>query len=188
MQSPYFHERYMDQSFEADICCTGRMPYVLAAESDLIRAEAIVRTHGNKQTAADLINNTRVGRGKLPPILATASDDEFYKDILYEREVETDATDGFGFFALRHEDELQAGTLRHLPVPATELENLGLPIYTFGGVGNPVESVTPAGAVHKLLGSMNSRPTMDLALPNGSVMKLQVPQTAGPARLPATRH
>jgi len=34
-------------------------------------------------------------------------------------------------------DGLQAGTIRHLPIPAKELETLVLPIYTFGGVGKP---------------------------------------------------
>jgi hypothetical protein len=31
---------------------------------------------------------------------------------------------------------IQAGTACQLPIPAKELETLGLPIYTFGGVGN----------------------------------------------------
>jgi hypothetical protein len=31
---------------------------------------------------------------------------------------------------------LMEGTLVHFPVNGRELDNLGLPIYTFGGVGN----------------------------------------------------
>jgi hypothetical protein len=55
----------------------------------------------------------------------------------YEREVELLNSSGMAFFRRRHVDGLQNGTLRHLPIPAKELETLQLPIYTFGGVGRP---------------------------------------------------
>jgi len=46
-------------------------PSLLAAETDLMRAEALIRKTGpDLATAATLINNSRVTRGKLPPTTA----------------------------------------------------------------------------------------------------------------------
>lgn len=174
MQSPYTHERYIDVSWEASVSFDGPMPYVLKAENDLLKAEALIRTGGNRDSAAALVNNTRVGRGKLTPLTAADNDSTFYADILYEREVELNGTDGFGFFALRHEDELQDGTVRHLPVPATELETVGLPVYTFGGVGKPDMNVYSAAPLSLSL-ALTPRPgaAKQLVLPNGRVMSLR---------------
>ncbi len=181
MQSPFIHERYMDVSYEADVSFLGPMPYTLKAENDLLKAEALVRTHGDKALAATLVNNTRVTRGNLTPLTAANTDQEFYDAILYEREVELDATNGFGFFALRHNDELQAGTVRHLPVPATELETVGLPVYTFGGVGNPDMNLIGTRQPMSLSLALNANPTSAkaIALPTGQLLKLV---TATPKR------
>ncbi|HKO16289.1 MAG TPA: hypothetical protein VJU87_08620 [Gemmatimonadaceae bacterium] len=175
MQSPYYHMRYVNVSWQADVSFAGPMPYTLAAENDLLMAEALIRTGGDRQLAADLINYTHVGRGKMPPVLATDSDSAFMAAITYEREVELDATNGFGFFALRHVDELQPGTVRHLPVPATELETLSLPVYTFGGVGNPDMNSFPVGGGLSLSLSKAPGSTKQLELPNGRLMQLSFP-------------
>lgn len=174
MQSPFIHQRYIDVSWQADVSFAGPMPYTLAAENDLLKAEALIRTGGDRQAAADLVNKTRVGRGQLDSLRATDNDSTFLADIEYEREVELDATNGFGFFALRHMDDLREGTVRHLPVPATELETDGLPVYTFGGVGNPDMNVLPASTP---LIELNLHPgqTRQLELPNGEIMQLDVP-------------
>jgi hypothetical protein len=104
----------------------------------LIRAEALIRSGGNRQTAVDLINNTRVGRGTLTPALATESDAELLSKISYERDIEIMNTSGTTLYWRRAvtDQPLQAGTACQLPIPAKELETLGLPIYTFGG-SNP---------------------------------------------------
>jgi starch-binding outer membrane protein, SusD/RagB family len=174
MQSPYLHVRYVDVSWQADVSFDGPMPYTLAAENDLLKAEALVRTGGDRAVAAQLVNNTRVTRGQLTPLTAADNDATFMAAITYEREVELNATNGFGFFALRHVDELQAGTVRHLPVPATELETVGLPVYTFGGVGNPVASLAPSegGLALSLALAPRAGVAKDLELPNGRVMPL----------------
>jgi hypothetical protein len=42
-------------------------------------------------------------------------------------------------WAFRGGSNLQLGTPRHFPLPAKELETLGLPVYTYGGAPpNPV--------------------------------------------------
>ena len=178
MQSPYYHVRYIGVSWQANVSNLGPMPYTLAAENDLLKAEALIRTGGDRNLAAQLINNTRVNRGHLPPITAAASDSTFLQAITYEREVELDATDGFGFFALRHMDQLQPGTLKHLPVPATELETLNLPVYTYGGVGLPdmnMGSFTPGRSLALALSAYQAGPWRPLPLPSGRMMELPSP-------------
>ena len=136
MQSPYYHSRYEYHSWQSDTYATGPAPYILAAESDLLRAEALVRSGGSLAEAATLINNTRVTRGGLTPASASDSKTTLLDYIMYERDVELIATNGWELFRNRMEDRLRAGTARHLPVPAKELEIQALPIYTFGGIGN----------------------------------------------------
>ncbi|HEX6575745.1 MAG TPA: hypothetical protein VF042_12325, partial [Gemmatimonadaceae bacterium] len=55
--------RYFSHSWSSPAPFTGTVPYVLAAENDLLIAEALVRTGGDKARAASLINKTRGGRG-----------------------------------------------------------------------------------------------------------------------------
>src|SRR6202008_3576326 len=112
--------------------------------------EALIRTAGDRARAATLINNTRVTRGALAPVTAAMTDAQFYAAIDYERDVELTATNGFKHFYARSSTEasslgapstgggrLQAGSVRHLPIPAKELETLAKSVYTYGGVGNP---------------------------------------------------
>ncbi len=138
MQSDWYHSRYEYANYYDDTPLTGDVPYMLAAESDLIRAEALIRSGGSLQTAADLINITRVGRGNLPPATAADGADALLSDISYERDVEISTTSGTTLYWRRAvtDQPMQPGTPCQLPIPAKELETLGLPIYTFGGVGN----------------------------------------------------
>ncbi|HXS13003.1 MAG TPA: hypothetical protein VN734_09890 [Acidobacteriaceae bacterium] len=119
---------------------TGVAPVVLAAENDLLWAEALVRTGGDLSLAATLINNTRVTRGHLTPATAVDGAAGLLADIQYEQDVELLTTGGgLQWYNRRRIDGLQTGTPRHLPVPAKELEIDKLPIYTFGGAApNPV--------------------------------------------------
>lgn len=133
MQSPYYHRRWRDVSFAVpNASQSGRfIPYVLAAENDLMIAEALVRTNGDLARAATLVNKTRVTRGGFAPVAATSA--ALLAAISYERDIELLNTNGVSFFDGRRLEQLQPGTIRQLPIPAKELETLGLPIYTFGG-------------------------------------------------------
>ena len=140
----------------------GPTPYVLAAENDLLIAEALLRTNGSAATAATLINKTRVDRGNLTELTGAEGTDALLNAIFYERDIELMNTGGgLPLYDHRRIDDLQAGTLRHLPVPAKELEVLQLPLYTFGGTG-PNDKV------------------LSLQLPNGT--SLQIVQPAPPPR------
>ena len=72
----------------------------------------------------------------MPDISGTATQAEVRAIIFDERDIELGRT----LFAIEHSDmrrrdALQIGTIKHFPVPATELVTLGLPIYSFGGPG-----------------------------------------------------
>jgi hypothetical protein len=137
MQSPYMHRRWRDVSLDFPIeTHIGKlMPYVIAAENDLMIAEALVRSNGDLGRAATLINKTRVTRGGLAPVAVNAV--ALLAAIDYERDIELLNTNGLALFDARRLERLQAGTVRQLPIPARELETLRLPIYTFGGPGAP---------------------------------------------------
>jgi len=137
MQSYWWHHRYVAHSRFSPTAAKTPVPYLLAAESDLVLAEAIIRTNGDLAQAASLINTSRVGRGGLPAAVAGDGAATLLGYIDYEREIELLNSSGFEHARRRHVDGIQAGTLRHLPIPAKELETLRLPIYTFGGVGQP---------------------------------------------------
>src|SRR5574340_388964 len=137
--SNWEHSRYGSKAAGGDVSWysgtfTGVAPIVLAAENDLLMAEALVRTGGDLGQAAALINTTRVGRGQLTPAAAADGAAALLADIQYEQDVELLTTaGGLQWWERRRIDGLQPGTPRHLPVPAKELEIDQLPIYTFGG-------------------------------------------------------
>lgn len=125
---------------------SGDMPRYLKAENDLMYAEAVARTNdaANYQTAAELVNNTRVDRGELDAISATDFGTGDAMDaILYEREIELLHT-GFmqGLGDQRRLGNLQEGSIEHYPLPAEELGILQMELYTFGGVENSDQNGT----------------------------------------------
>ncbi|MEO7366906.1 MAG: RagB/SusD family nutrient uptake outer membrane protein [Gemmatimonadaceae bacterium] len=158
--SQWAHARYIDASFYNDNGLLGLAPYVLKAENDLLIAEGLIRTNGDLARAATLINKTRVGRGGLSAVTAATPKNELLGAIFYERDVELfDSGASQGWFDRRRIDatvtynglaigniwaakggsNLQKGTPRHLPIPAKELETLGMKVYTYGGASpNPV--------------------------------------------------
>lgn len=117
----------------------GPMPHLTLAEQNMIKAEALIRTGGDKNQAATYINGTRVNNGGLAPVSGADSDDVLLDAIYYERLVEFSwdgALNGWFHRRMSPNDkfQLQPGTPRQMPVPAQELEILGLDVYTFGGV------------------------------------------------------
>jgi hypothetical protein len=141
MQSPYSHKRYRYTARTSPVPYEGPVPYILATENDLMIAEALIRTNGDLARAATLINNSRVGRGNLPPVSAATGVAGLLDALYYERVIELFATNGVELFDGRRFEKLQPGTVRHIPVPAKELEVLSLPIYTFGGPNKPDKNV-----------------------------------------------
>jgi hypothetical protein len=130
------------------------------AEVDLLAAEAYLRK-GDVASAAKLIDNSRVSKGKLPPLtgnVATATDPvpggnacvprvpsgpngptacgNIMEALKYEYRVETYFT-GYGqwFQTMRGWGDLIEGTPLEFPVPYQEMQVRLKPFYNLGGVG-----------------------------------------------------
>ncbi|PYO69471.1 MAG: hypothetical protein DMD69_02745 [Gemmatimonadetes bacterium] len=131
---------------------SGDAPAVLAAENDLIWAEALIRqTAGDLTLAATLINHTRVGpdllgrpRGGASPtkpsfLPASAADGQagLLQKLQYEQDVELPGSNPAPFYNQRRIDKLEPLTPREMPVPAKELGVLKLSLYTCGGAAHP---------------------------------------------------
>ena len=130
--SNYAHNRY---AVNSTAWAGVPMPHILKAENDLMRAEALIRTSGDKAVAAGLINITRVGRGNLSTLTGGESDAVLLDAIYYEKIIELMNTWGGRELAeVRRFDKLRVGSFEQLPVPGGELTLLGEEIYTFGGV------------------------------------------------------
>ncbi len=122
----------------------GPMQHMRFTEIKMYHAEALLRLNAGSvpQAAADLINETRVGRGELEPITTASDPDYAFNAMRYEFGIETYATAaGLEFYNIRGwgnwrgEDygSLEQGTATMFPIPAAELELLEMEIYTFGG-------------------------------------------------------
>lgn len=122
--SQYALNRFCDagESVSGDI---GDTYFFVKAESDLLYAEALIRSNGDKALAATLINNTRVGRGQLPA--AMSGDADLLQKLFYEKMAECSFTVyATPFFDRRrceiNDFKLTFGSFRELPVPYKELE------------------------------------------------------------------
>jgi hypothetical protein len=110
-------------------------PVVMAAQNDLLWAEALIRSGGDLGLAATLINKTRVTRGGLSAATAGEGAASLLTKLYYENEVELFALGATSYFNNRRLDLLLAGTPHEMPVPAKELGVFGQGLYTFGGTG-----------------------------------------------------
>jgi hypothetical protein len=130
--SNYRLSRYDAQA--QDSGWTGTFTEMAQAENELYKAEAMMRT-GDIDGAAGVLNlasNARKSRGGLADVAEDA--DAISDAIHYEISVELQSTGmGLGFFEMRRNDLLQAGTPLHFPIPGAALEAAAIPNYTFGG-------------------------------------------------------
>lgn len=130
-------------------------------EMDLLKAEALIRL-GRAAEAVPLINKTRVANGGLRPVTVegppndgscvprqvTGECGSLWDALMHERNLENMAVEGaMTWTDFRGLNRLQEGTLVHFPVSGIELENLGLSLYTFGGVGG--EGAAPPAQYHR---------------------------------------
>jgi hypothetical protein len=113
---------------------SGMVDHFLKMENDTYLAEALLRTGGDKNQIASLINNTRVDIGGLPSASGTESYDQLEEKLFYERYIECDLVwPQLGYFdRRRNKDQMIDGTVRQFPIPAPELISHGQTVYTFG--------------------------------------------------------
>jgi len=124
---------------------SGPDPFYTRQMNDLLWAEGLIRSGGDKNLAATLINNSRVTRGGLAPVTGGDADTVLLDALHYEQEIEFMGQGPTPFFNRRRIDGLISGTPRHMPVPAKELEVLVREIYTFGGPIGPDMSASKGG-------------------------------------------
>lgn len=139
--SSYVYTRYSDYNSTL----RGPMAFLTSEEVALLRAEALIRTQGDRGEAATIINNTGVARGGLQPITTAASDNDLLRAVSYERFIEFTFHGACNVWFYRrmitpigNTDNLnvyylEPNTARHMPVPGFELNFQNLPVYTFGG-------------------------------------------------------
>ncbi len=124
---------------------TTPCPEFYESENDMLKAEALMYLNRLPEAQAVINAGTRVTRGGLPPVGATA--EAIAAAIFHERNVELMCS-GFGieFFTMRKADKLQPGTFLHWPIPGSQLQVLGIPYYTFGpGVGTSGQDFSAGG-------------------------------------------
>jgi hypothetical protein len=137
---------------------TGQVKFLSVDENNLLRAEAFLRT-GNTAEAARLINLSRtrpvrIGTATyagLPAVTAqgvpagagcvprtrTGPCGSLMDALVYERGIELAGSDPTrGWLDRRGFGQLVRGTILHMPIPARYLVSMGIPLYSFGGVGN----------------------------------------------------
>lgn len=140
-QSNIHHSRYSWLAYEGEglpgETSSGPAPTMSKATNDLLWAEALIRSGGSKAQAAALINNTRVGRGGLVARNGGESNATLLQDVVYESLIENLGLGPDAFYLRRRFDQLWPDTPRQYPIPAKELQLLGLELYTFGGPGKP---------------------------------------------------
>ncbi len=138
---------YYLRSGEGESWYIGPQPTMTVTEMNLLKAEALIRL-GRADEAVPLINDSRVNNGELPPVTVDGpplGNACVPKQIdgdcgslwdAWKHEVHTEMAgieSQMIYYWLRSNLQMQEGSPVHFPIPGRELENLGLPLYTFGG-------------------------------------------------------
>ncbi len=125
----------------------NEVPLYTMDEMRLYQALGALRT-GNNALAAELANVTRVANGELPPLTAAGVPESadcvpktksgqcgsLEQAVAWEFMMELHLLNLlYPYLTRRHFGTLTPGTFTQIPIPARELETLGLDIYTFGG-------------------------------------------------------
>ncbi len=142
--SHYISMRYANDENFSDGSDSKQLKSFMLEDNRLLLAEAQARLDDLAGAIGTVNESSRVTRGNLTPLAGVASKTEILDAIFYERYVELfNSGCGTGFFDRRRTNQLQVGTFRHFPVPATELQILEEELYTFGGVSADPTGVVP---------------------------------------------
>lgn len=168
LDSYYYSLRFGGQDGVRDSRTMVTMPYL---EMEFLRAEAEYRL-GNKDKTAEIVNRTRTRirdvNGTLYPGLPPVTEDgvpestgcvprkpyrledgtipcgDLWDALMYEKRIELHGIEAIIPYAdQRGWGCLVEGTPIHFPVTARELEVIGYPEYSFGGVGRPGSAPAP---------------------------------------------
>jgi hypothetical protein len=148
---------YRDYRLDGTTGIQGASIIMSSRDLRLLKAEGLFRT-GNLAGAADIINETRVPNSLGPtnasglnptctPRLPSGSCGDLLEMLKWEKRMENYQHNfGAWFFDSRGWGDLYRGTPLHFPVPASELQALGLPLYTFGGPGGLAAGASPGSS------------------------------------------
>lgn len=133
--SEYQHIRWEDSYQQTDV---PEQHHILSTELDLYRAEAKLRTGENVDEAIDIINQTRVDNGELPPATNDATVDSLLEMLDYERGIELMHTSaGLRYFDKRRQGTLTEGTAKDFRPALVAPPVLVSPAH--GSVHNPTD-------------------------------------------------
>ncbi len=134
----YYHfSYYLYTRLDYTFSNPANFPEIYVNELDLLKAEAYAQLGDLTQAIGILNNSSRSSRGGLPALSASSTKQEVIDAIYYERDIELFVAGfGIGYFDMRRRDKLQEGTPLQFPIPSKELNVVGTPVYTFGGVNN----------------------------------------------------
>lgn len=142
--SHYISKRYANDDNFSDGADSKQLKSFMLEDNRLLLAEAQARLDDLGGAVITVNESSRVTRGKLDQLAASASKTEIIDAIFYERYIELfNSACGTGFFDRRRTNQLQVGTFRHFPVPATELQVIEDELYTLGGVTADPTGVVP---------------------------------------------
>ena len=152
-RSRYGNYQFDEYRYETD--AGSGIPIYRTREHDFIRAEAFLHMGGREAEVAALLDIYHVDNGGYPStatLLAGSITDTpnprhdagvttLWSVLKYERRIELLGTHAGGeFFTNRAWGELSPRTLLHFPVPAKDLETLGIALYSHGGTRGDVAS------------------------------------------------
>lgn len=172
------HDLYM---MSCNQCMFGPMEEMIPVEMRLYEAEAAFR-QGNTATTISILNETRVANGGLPALISagtvpggadctphkrydvTGACGDLEDALIWEHFEEIfQLSGGLEFWHGRRFGILPSGTATMIPIPASDLEVLQLPLYTFGGVVNIGQDGTAPLLIPGNLNSALERATLALA-------------------------
>jgi hypothetical protein len=148
---------YADHRLDSSTGVAGQSVMMSGRDLRLLKAEGLLRT-GNPAAAADIVNETRVPSGlnatsaaglntSCVPRLPDRTCGGLLEMLKWEKRMENYHYNfGAWFFDSRAWGDLPRGTFLHFPVPARELQLLGLPLYTFGGPGGYAVGASPGSS------------------------------------------
>ncbi len=161
-QSHYGDLRHDSYLKSCSFCYFGPIEEIIPVELRLYEAEAAFRM-GNVATTVAIVNETRVANGALQPVVdggvvpggaactpkkrydVTGACGTLEDALIWEHFEEIwQLSGGLEFWHGRRFGILPANTATMLPIPASDLEVLQLPLYTFGGPDGSAPGTAPA--------------------------------------------
>jgi hypothetical protein len=151
-----YYRTWIHDQWQSNAANRTTHPDITRAEMQLLKAEGLYR-NGDLAGAAAIVNEFRTEAGlnatdaagtntSCVPRLPNGSCGDLFEMLKWEKRLETQYSGlhhATWYFDSRGWGDLAQGSFLQIPMPERELELLGLPVYTFGGIGG--EFSAPVG-------------------------------------------